>query len=279
MPRWPVAASAALLARCAAPTVAETAVETAVYSVLSVGRCNGGDEEALWIDPMNDAELEAYNKNHGTAYDKGEFEAAELSAESCWRTCSSRVPGVVAADYQAEIVDCNCYTECDCLGFDYVSDDDEEGYLILPRDAALPGPCGAGAEERESTREPTRRPTTSAVNTVYAATSSRAPGTPRRPQRWSRGRRPPTYQSPAANSYADALGFLGVLGVLSLLCGCGRAAARRCAAGCASCLAAALERASASRTAVAGAGLGERVSLVVPEPDRGVSSRMEIEAL
>ena len=67
---------------------------------------------------------------------------------------------------QAEIVDCNCYDRCDCLGFEFVSDDDVEGYLILPTDAPLPPACAAAAGAPTDRPAPARAAAETALEDV-----------------------------------------------------------------------------------------------------------------
>ena len=52
----------------AAPTLMPTSLSRA-YPVVEYGRCNGGEGEALWIDPMDATEIERFNGRFGTDFD------------------------------------------------------------------------------------------------------------------------------------------------------------------------------------------------------------------
>ena len=259
----------------AAPTLMPTSLSRA-YPVVEYGRCNGGEGEALWIDPMDATEIERFNGRFGTDFDTTSMKDRSrfgdiLTAQNCWATCELRVPGLVAADFQYEISDCNCYTECDCLGFRWVSPkDDTEGYLILPATGALPPPC---AEASAPTYAPTPAPRpTDASSARPQAPPPYArdvvPGA-RRPQRWSRQRRPQSMESPMKNFYAQSLSIFMLIALLACALSCARSLLRRCGAYL-------VARTLEHRDSRAIADRGERVSLVVADPELCASGAMEI---
>ena len=79
----------------AAPTLMPTSLSRA-YPVVEYGRCNGGEGEALWIDPMDATEIERFNGRFGTDFDTTSMKDRSrfgdiLTAQNCWATCELRV--------------------------------------------------------------------------------------------------------------------------------------------------------------------------------------------
>ena len=274
---------AALVAVAFATDPDTTSTDTyAIYDVLAVGRCNGGDGEAIWIDPMDVAEIERYNARHNTSYDastRDDF-GKVLAPGDCWDTCALRLgAALVAADFQFSLSDCNCYDACACLGYRWVSSKDKKAYTVLPAGADLPRPCDAPTYAPTTARPtaprptpgpaPAPRPRPTAPRPYEAAREARA----RRPQRWSRDRRPHASEAPMRNFYAQSLSVFVLVGFVACGLSCARGALRRCAAAAAAALAAraAVYRGGAARPE-------ERASLVVPpDPDLDASRTLEID--